>query len=238
MFKYNSKYVLMCMARKGNILDDWKGYVKNKKNAISFDASFRPDFEKVSYYYVYDKPEIKYDWKLTQLISRFDDGFFKLPGKAYRELRETKNYYDKRIEIRDYKQEDTLDLIKRWDAHSGAKYNWQRHSGRDSWFFKRWYEEEKDNLISRFYYLSGVMMGYCVLHKAEENSYEYLIRKTDISMGRNTCLYCDYKTFESIHLPGQQFYVNWGGSSGKLLKYKEKFGIHEETPVYFYSVKK
>jgi len=239
MFTYNSKYVLMCMAGKCEILGDWSGYKKNRKNAISFDESFKPDYEKVSYYYIYDKPAEKYDWKLTQLISKFDANFFALPGKEYREIRETRNYYDKRIEIRDYNEDDTLDLILRWREHSGYKYGWQMHDGRDSCFFKRWYATEKENLISQFYYLDGYMMGYGIMQKIEDGSYNYLIRKTDISMGRNTCLYCDYKLFESIwKTENKDFFVNWGGSKGPLLKYKEKFGIYEEVPVYFYSIKK
>ena len=81
------------------------------------------------------------------------------------------------------------------------------------------------------------MVGYSILHRAAD-SYEYLIRKMDNTL-RNTCLYVDFATFRSLwEIEQRPFYVNWGASGGGVLRYKKKFPVHVEVPVYFYSVKR
>lgn len=235
MFKYNSKYCIMGMlSARYEVLEDWRGYRKNKKNAVSFYEDFSPDFEKVSYNYIYEKPQVKYS-KSTQIVSKFDSEFFKLSGNKYREIRETRNKFDKIIINKEYNKEDVLGLIDTWDKQSGDKYGFQKHSGYDRNFFNKFYDLEKDNLISNFYYIGDKIIGYSILHKAED-CYEYLIRKVDIEL-RNTCLYVDYKTFEQIYEKEKEFLINWGASSGNVLKYKKKFPIFESCPVYFYSKK-
>ena len=68
--------------------------------------------------------------------------------------------------------------------------------------------------------------------------YNYIIRKSDISY-RNICLYCDFKMFEKIYdICSEDFIINWGGSSGNVLKYKKKFPVYSELPVYFVTRKK
>lgn len=225
------------MSKSYDVLDDWLGLKKNKSSAISFHADFNPDFEKVNYAYIYDKPDVKYS-KSTQLTSCFNEEFFKLCGKKHKEIRETKNYYDKRVISKEFNLNDTLKLIDTWDKLSGEKYNWVRHSGFDRNFFNRFYELEKHNLFSRFFYLGEEMLGYSVLHKEPEGYYNYLIRKTNIGLGRNTSLYVDYKTFEEIwKVEQKEFFTNWGSSKGSLLKYKSKFSPYEKIPVYFYTVR-
>ncbi len=238
MFEYNSKYcILGMMSAKTVPSPDWKWFKKNRTTAVCFDANFKPDFPKVSYSYIYNKPPkpIK-SYKSTQLTSKLDAGFFDLSGKKYQEIRETRNHFDRIITTRDYNKQDVLDLIDFWDTHTGKpKYKWQLHSGYDRNFFNIWYDQEKDNLFSRFYYIEDRMVGYSILHKGVD-CWEYLLRKADNTL-RNTCLYIDYKTFESIYQQEQRdFFVCWGSSKGSLLIYKRKFGSYDERPTYFYKI--
>jgi hypothetical protein len=231
VFKYTSKYCVMGMAGKYEVLGDFQGLRKNRNQAISFDAGFDPGYKKVLYSYIYDTPDCKRH-KSTQLVSNFTDSYFNLAGKEHREVRESRNKFNKLIAMREYNKEDVLGLIDLWDTQSGTKYGWQRHSGYDRSFFTRWFDAERDNLFSRFFYLGDKMVGYSVLHKGE-GCWEYLIRKTDNTI-RNTCLYVDYKTFEELHKIEESFLVNWGASKGSLLEYKRKFPCYEENNVYFY----
>jgi hypothetical protein len=235
IFNYTSKYCVMgMMSGRYQVLGDWQGLSKNKTTAISFDENFDPGYKKVNYAYIYTKPVVKAS-KSTQVVSKFDPAFFKLYGAANREIRETRNKFDRLVKTRDYNKADVFNLIDRWDAQSGDKYGWHRHSGYDRAFFERWFEAEQVNLVSRFYYLEDELIGYAILHPTDYG-YEYLIRKAD-NTRRNTCLYVDYKTFESLN-KGSEFLVNWGASSGGVLNYKRKFPVYEETPVYFYTKKK
>jgi hypothetical protein len=233
MFKYNSKYAIMGMCGKYQILGDFQGLRKNKNKAVSFDANFTPDFPNIFYSYIYDKPTTKPVTKNTQVISKLDSDFFELSGKDFREIRETRNKFDKIVTSKEYNKEHVLELIDRWDAQSGDRYGWFKHSGYDREFFRRWYDEEKDNLISKFYYINDKIVGYAILHK-ENGCYTYMLRKADNTI-RNTCLYVDYKTFESIYgTENSTIFVNWGASKGTLLRYKRKFPVFEENNVYFY----
>jgi hypothetical protein len=234
MFKYTSKHCVMGMcSERYQVLGDWQGLRKNSTTAVSFDEGFDPGFKKVNYAYVYTKPAVKAS-KSTQVVSAIGPELVGLAGNKWREIRETRNHFGRIVEARDYNKGDVLGLIDRWDVQSGGKYGWHRHSGYDRAFFNRWYDLEKDNLISRFYYVGAELIGYSILH-ATEYGYEYLIRKAD-NTRRNTCLYVDYKTFEGLYGARGGFLVNWGASSGGVLDYKRKFPVHSECPVYFYSV--
>lgn len=235
MFKYISKFcILGMMSERYEVLGNWQGFKKNRNKAVSFYTDFIPDFKEVFFQYIYEKPECKSS-RMTQVVSKLDDEFFNLSGKQFKEIRETRNKFDKIVKMKEYNKDDTLKLIDTWDIQCGGKYHWHRHSGYDRAFFNKWYDLERDSLFSRFFYIDDKMIGYSVLHKDKE-CYEYLIRKTDITL-RNTCLYVDYKTFEEIHKIDGNFLVNWGASSGSLLKYKRKFPKYEENDVYFYSIK-
>jgi len=235
-FKYTSKYCLMgMMSNRFTVLGDWQGFQKNKNTCVSFDTNFVPDAKKVNFSYIYEKPDFKCA-KSTQVVSVFDNEFFELRGKKFREIRETRNKFDKVTGVTDEcDKHDVLDLIDTWDERSGQKYGWYRHSGYDRTFFNRWYDVERENLLSRFFYIEDKLIGYSILHKADD-CYEYLIRKMDNTL-RDTCLYVDYKTFEEIYkVENKKFYVNWGASSGGVARYKKKFPVHEQSDVYFYTV--
>lgn len=232
------------MSRHHIPFDDFSGFYKSQKRdkIVAFDESFSPaNFKEVSYFYIPDKPETKNKYHSTLLISDFDANFFELKGKSNKEFRETRNKYDKIIDIRKNVDniDSVIDLIGIWDKNSGFKYKWQRHSGYDRSFFLKYYEQEKDNLFSLFFYCNDVLVGYSIVSDIVENScFKYVIRKFDISIGRNICLYIDIKTFENIYnIYGKSFRINWGASSGNVLKYKKKFPVFDEKEVWFYKVK-
>jgi len=245
---YINKHTVMGMMSSNYIpFDDWTGFYKNKKRdkivVFSKDKNIK-DYKEVNYYYIFDKPEIKIKniYSSTLLISHFDSDFFKLSGKSNKEIRETRNKYNKVITIENdiNSIDEVILLINKWDELSGGKYGWQKHSGYDKSFFIKYYEKEKNNLISLFFYLDNILVGYSIVSNIiENNCFKYVIRKMNVGIGRNICLYIDFKTFENLYNTyGREFYVNWGASSGNVLKYKKKFSIFREEKMWFYKIKK
>jgi hypothetical protein len=239
-FNYINKHTIMGMLSRNYIpFDNWKGFYKNKKRTkiVVFDK-INGDFEEINYSYMNNREKGSY--KSTMLISYFDDNFFNLEGKLFREIRETRNKWNKKIIVKKnpHSIEETIDLINRWDKSSGKKYRFNRHSGYDRNFFNKYWESEKENLFSLFFYFGNNLVGYSIVSKINNGCFCYIIRKVDITVGRNICLYVDYKTFENIHNFHSKFYINWGASSGNVLKYKKKFPINKEINVYFFKRKK
>jgi hypothetical protein len=241
MNTYINKHTIMGMlSRNYTPFNNWQGFYKNKNKtkAVVFDEIFNENLEEINYSYINNKAKGSY--KSTVLISYFDDDFFCLNGRKFREIRETKNKWDKKISIKAAPNSilEVIDLINKWDILSGGKYGFNRHSGYDRNFFNKYWESEKDSLFSLFFYYDDVLVGYSIVSKLNPNDFTYVIRKVDISVGRNICLYVDYKTFENIHKFYDKFHINWGASSGKVLKYKRKFPIGMENNVYFFKRKK
>lgn len=240
MNTYINKHTVMGMLSRNYIpFSDWSGFYKNKNRTkvVTFDESFNGNFDEISYSYM-DK-RVKGCYKSTMLISKFNNNFFKLEGKKIREIRETRNKWDKKITITKMPRsiEEIIELINKWDVLSGVKYRFNRHSGYDRNFFNKYWDNEKDNLFSLFFYYNDILVGYSIVSKLNPYYFNYIIRKVDISAGRNICLYVDYKTFENIHQLYDTFYINWGASSGKVLKYKRKFPVNQEINVYFFKRK-
>lgn len=217
--------------------DNWNGFYKNKnKTKITVFSDIFGDFEEINYSYM----NTRNGYNSTILVSNFSADFFSLSGGRYKEIRETKNKWDKLITIKTEPNSisEILDLIKKWDEFSGKKYRFTRHSGYDRNFFQKYWEQEKNDLYSLFFYYNDHLVGYSIVSKIQDdNCFRYVIRKMDISVGRNICLYIDYKTFENIYKEHEEFFINWGASSGKVLKYKKKFPIFKTEKVYFYKVK-
>ncbi len=247
MKNYINRHTVMGMMSKHYIpFEDYSGFYKSKKRdkVVVFNKDYpEGSYKEINYYYIPDKPEVKIKnmYNSTLLVSHFNSDFFKLIGKSNREIRETRNQYNKIITIKNDIDniEEVILLINKWDMQSGKKYGWQKHSGYDKTFFLKYYEQEKDNLISLFFYFNDVLVGYSIVSNiVDNNCYKYVIRKMDIS-SRNLCLYIDFKMFENIYNNyGRDFYINWGASSGNVLKYKKKFPIFSEDKVYFYKIKK
>jgi hypothetical protein len=244
---YNTKHAIMGMLSDNYILiDGGYGFFKNKKmsDLVLFDYNLidlYSNIEHISLSYQLEKQPYKQSYKSTMLISKFDENWF--DGnlkKISKEIYETKNKWNKKIEIKIEPNsiEEVIELINKWKEVSGGKYGWQLRAGHDVNFFRRYWEVEKENLWSLFFYLGGVLIGYSIVSKEETNNeFNYIIRKMNISVGRNIGLYIDYKTFENIWNKTQkEFKINWGANSGTLLKYKSKFG-GDKTQVYFYKVR-
>jgi len=189
--------------------------------------------------------------KSSLLVSVIDEEFFELKGKKLREIKETRNSLNKEFYFKVNEplpdiQENISNLLKWWDKNRGEKYGWQKHSGYDKAFFSKWYEPNIDDLICLTFYNkeTNELIGYSVVSKhlfVDQNNYNhvtYLIRKCNTDR-RNTTLFIDYKTFEYINETvnvGPKFYVNWGASSGGVLKYKKKFPVAVEKNAYFLSI--
>jgi len=193
------------------------------------------------------------------LVSEFDEEFFHLRGKGWREIRETRNSLSKSFTYKVDEPAEVLypkvvELVKWWDEVQGKKYGWQRHSGYDKTFFEKVYPEHKDEFVSLSFYDKETkeLVGYSVVSKniqqviCSNDAFStvpcltYIIRKCKTER-RNTTLFIDFKTFEWIHKNifdvSQQFYINWGASSGGVLSYKRKFPINTSVKVYFVSIK-
>jgi len=243
----NNKHAVMGMLSKHYIpFSDYTGFYKNKKKdkIVVFN---NPNYsnnkaKEINHYYNFDKPENKKYSSSTLLVSKIDSSFFELKNRRRKEIRECRNYWNKKIIIKNdiNNIDDVIELINKWEEHSGKKYRWNRHSGYDKAFFIKYYEQEKKDLYSLFFYYDNILVGYSIISKLQEddNCYRYVIRKADISIGRNINLYIDYKSFENIYLNNNgEFFINWGASSGNVLKYKRKFPIYKEKKVYFYKEK-
>ena len=234
---YISRHSVMGMLSKSYIpIENYLGFIKNKKEVVLFDSSFAgkySNFDKINLHYYNKIIEIegykkKSSYTSNLIISKFSADFFKLEGKKYREIRETRNKYNKLVEVK-YKIDNidrVVEFIKKWNIDRGKeKYGWQLHSGYDINFFNKFYNEEKDNLFSNFYYIDDELVGYAIISKEQkDNCYNYIIRKNNTKY-RNLCLYIDYKIFERVFID-KDFYINWGCSSGNVLKYKKKFPIY------------
>ena len=245
---YTSKHAIMGMMSARYIpFSNWGGYIKNKNEVVLFDPSLINDYnnyEKISLHYLAEMPSnvnITSKYKSDMLVSFFNEEFFKLGGWEYREIREARNKYNKIVTV-EHSIKDIgviVNFIREWNKKRGdERYGWQLHSGYDVSFFERFYEQEKDNLWANFFYIDGNFVGYSIISKnGEEECYNYLIRKNSVEL-RNLCLYIDYKSFEKIWLEKQsEFHINWGCSSGSLLKYKKKFPILCCVKRYFVKVK-
>lgn len=234
--------------------------IKNKNSVILFSLEnleyFLERYEKVSIAYLNELPEKDFKYKfskysLTSIIGgEFNDKFFKLEGKDFTELRETRNKFDRKLiiktELNDIKE--VLELVDKWDERWGKeKYGWIRHSGYDRSFFINHYEKEKENLFCRFFYDKDTneFVGYSVLSRQFLDNpsgkiYPYIIRKYLPEYSRNLCLYIDFKTFQELYLEIKNpYFCHWGGSSSSLLAYKTtKFPYRSLKKIWFISIKK
>jgi len=232
---------------------DWSGYIKNKNEVVLFDSANIPlhtHYPKINLAYV-DKLSNKdiipgYEntssYKGTLLYSKLDQDFFELSGKSHIEMRETRNYYDKRdiFTSNSITLPEITDFIKTWNETRGdLRYGWTLHSGYDVNFFTKYWESEKCDLLGMFFYDWDKLVGYSVMSLCpKDNVYYYIIRK-NLTSYRNLALYIDYKMFEALYSKVQSdFLVCWGANSGGLLKYKKKFPVYHEQEKWFYKFKK
>lgn len=252
--------------RDKNKLYLYPGYDSSiKLKDIEYVFNNYPDYKKLYLAYLPDvnwqellieEPLLKKNSKSnsTNLISEFSKDYFDLSGATHREIRESRNKFNKKIrlvnlsKIEDFEQyciykSYIMDLLKTWDQTSGEKYGIQRHSGYDRSFFEKHFWPNKKDYFVNCFFNEEKLVGYSVIclnpiinETTKEPYYCYIIRKSLIDE-RNVCLYVDYKSIELFanenNLIGKQFNVHWGASSGSLLKYKKKFPVKNESKTWF-----
>lgn len=241
----NSIYGLM----NKNCIPDWSQKIiyknKAKDKIISFDPNYKNEnASQINYMYL-DIPldnNIKC-FKEKQIIQGvYKKDYFELKNKENRDMRNTRNKFNKIVKIyTDYDLTKVDDFIyNNWFLKRGDQlYGFRCHYGYDRAYFAKWYNTEK--FINLFFEIENNLIGYSVIEKQprkNENNLDefvYLLRKVDVSVGRNICEYIDFKTYEYIYNNiSKEFVVNLGCSSGKLFWYKtKKFPVYELKDKYF-----
>lgn len=227
---------------------DWDNKIiyktKAKDKIISFDKDYKNENAKQINYMYLDEPlnTIKCSKEKQIIQGVFNEEYFKLSGKTYREMRGTRNKWDKKITIKtepDFEKIDDL-IYNKWYLKRGDKlYGYRCHYGYDRAYFSKWYDDK--NLLNLFFYLDNELVGYSVIERKPRKNekgideFVFLLRKIDTSVGRNICEYVDYKTYEYIfNNISKEFVVNMGCSSGNLFKYKTtKFPVYELSDKFF-----
>ncbi len=246
---YICKHSIMGMiSARSKLLPDNHGYVKNKKEVVLFnvDVANLYNVDILTFGYVDDK-KVEIDgytrtswYPLDVVLSNIDQDFIDVKTKKFKEIRETRNHYDKIVSVKNdiIDISEVIALIDTWKHNRGEKYGWQCHAGYDKNFFLNFYVEEKENLWSNFFYIDDKLVGYSIISKdMANNEIKYIIRKNDTTY-RNLCLYVDYKSFALVHGEIGDFLLNWGGSSGGILQYKRKFPMFNTYRKYFVKLKK
>ena len=244
--KYWNKHGQQGMMGKFGQLSSYPFYFyKNSSNIVSFDVKLTTIKEhKVSYAYITEedfktipKSEIKSKYILTQTISKIDSEYLSLEGKKHKDDRNTRNKYDKIVSVKTKPNsiEEVLSLIDIWDAKRGdLVYNWQKHSGYDRSFFTRFYEQEKENLQCLFFYIKGKLVGYSVISLVKDDeAYVFCLGKCDTEY-KDISWYIDFRSFDYLLCDEEYVLINWGASSGSLLKYKMRFPVHSLEKLYFF----
>lgn len=250
---YINKHTIQGMlSKRYKLFDNGLGFIKNKNNAAVFfpfsDFNSLPQNKIYITYLLKDELEeisktvsINKPSKSKMILSQIDKEFLDVKGSKYKEIRETRNKYDKIITIKTEPNniDDVMILIDLWKKQRRELYGWQEHSGYDRNFFSSFWEKEKDDLFSYFFYLGDKLVGYSIISKLGDGKYyNYVIRKNDTSY-RNLCLYIDFKSFNLMFDElGREFVVNWGAASGSILKYKRKFPVYKEIDTYFTRINK
>lgn len=237
---------------------DWEHKLIYKTKAHDKIVSFDPDYRnekarQINYMYL-DRPVegIKCSKEKQIIQGIFNSDYFELKGSHFRDMRNTRNKFNKIVKIYTGEKIDSLNLTKEyiektnkfiydvWYLKRGDKlYGFLAHYGMDKKFFSDFYNNEK--FIILFFEIDEKLVGYSVIERnprKNENGIDefvYLLRKVDVDAGRNICEYVDFKTYEYIfNNISKEFTVNMGCSTGKLYWYKTtKFPVYELSDKYF-----
>lgn len=207
-------------------------------------------YKQVNYMYLDEAPHKDRIYnKIYQISSIIDSTkmFGDMPGKEYRELRQTRNKYDGNVVIKKLSEEtknDVLSVIDIWKVNQGTKYGWQQHIGIDKAIINRYCDGILANVIAFVFYLDGQCIGYSTIatkgHICDgKKTYNYLTRKV-LFVGRNITEYIDFATFRELYkiTHDSEFIINWGCSSGGVAWYKEnKWPLYKKEPKYFCTFK-
>lgn len=179
-----------------------------------------------------------------------------LAGKQYKELRETRNKFQSKInsgmialhsnpstEVYQNSIKPLIEpFLKTWDENEGSKYGWQRHSGYDKSFFStERYEKIAKELQTTFLLdiPNNKLIGYSVISLqpiTDSKTFPYVIRKCNTNYSRNITKFLDYTNTKSLYetIKEKSFSIHWGASSGGVLKYKlSAFPKTDTEPSYF-----
>lgn len=237
----DDEYAVKGMLSKRYIpFDDFSGYKKNSKENVYFYVPNSLTTPKVSLQYLTLDEYLKValynvtsKYKLSEVTLKIPSNWYEFKGGDNKEFRETWNHYYPSVSVRGHlkNDDDIVNFIKMWDEDRGTPvYGWQKHSGYDLNFFDR-YNETCQTL---YFYIDNVLVGYSVLHNYKDNIWTYIIRKADLKY-RNLTLFVDMFSFWNIDNINE-IRINFGASSGGVLKYKKKFPIDKIEDRYFVKI--
>lgn len=122
--------------------------------------------------------------------------------------------------------DDIIKMIKRWSEKSGAKY-FQDRSGKNKFYFKNNFHLE-NNCI--FLYDKDDLISFSVVSPAINEHCSYIIGKTLCLDYPGLSEYADYLAIEQVKNSAK--YIDLGGGSKQLRKYKLKFPNSYEEKTY------
>ena len=235
---------------------------KNKKKVVFFNKLTEEEeskYEQINYMYLDEDPNDKRAFSMEQIVSIInDDMFVSMPGKAYREIRETVNKYKNKINIKPINKETApyiIDMIEKWRYmdNGGMKYGLQEHTGIDKAIISRYINKKlNEPIIAMSFWYEDRCIGYSMIERYASNiendlfEYKYLTRKVLNEPGlRNITEYIDWRTFYQVysnhkiyHPESNKFLVNWGCSSGGVHWYKtHKWPVYSTDKKWFLTIK-
>lgn len=234
---------------------------KNKKKVVFFEKLSEEEeskYDQINYMYLNEDPNDKRAYSVEQIVSILTNEMFEgMPGKKYREIRETVNRYKNKIEIKPINKdtkESIIDMIEKWRYmdNGGMKYGWQEHAGIDKAIIARYIKEDlREAIIGMSFWYNGECIGYSMIERYASDinndifEYKYLTRKViNKKELRNITEYIDWFTFSQlyknhkIYHDSDKFLVNWGCSSGGVHWYKtHKWPVYSIDKKWFLTIK-
>lgn len=233
---------------------------KDKSKVVYFKNRVQDEsrYIQINYMYLDVDPKDKKSYSSEQIISKIStESVETLPGKKFREIRETRNKYKNKIVVKDITSDnlqDVIDMIEKWRYldNGGWKYGFNEHAAIDKAIAKRYVETDLSNHIYAFaFYYNNECIGYSTIEKIPKNKlddlfeYKYLTRKALLLKEfRNLTEYIDWYTFNYIYnrhkeqFNSTEFLINWGCSSGGVKWYKtHKWPLYKLIPKWFLTIK-
>jgi len=228
--------------------DEYTAYIDRKKNILHYVETCK-DFEK--YLTTYDKIKFSYlSEKQLDIIKKsnvkykkdqyrqtyvyyFDEEYFKLFGKKYRNIRNSVNKYKDKITIKEKCNNITevINLMKLWKKQRKDRYFLFITSSEE--YFLNNYFNDKD-FVSHFYYDNNNLIGYSIYERLENGLFNSFFRKSNLDYS-HLSEFIDFKSFESVYKKYGNFYLNIGDDGGdkKIKQYKtSNFNISDSYNLY------
>ena len=211
------------------------------------------NYSQINYMYLDEDPHDKRAYYSEQIISKISETISTLPGKKFKEIRETRNKFNKHIIVKPISKDninDVISMIEEWRylENGGWKYGFNEHAAIDKSIVQRYVETDLSNHIYAFsFYYNNKCVGYSTIEKHPSdivdnlNEYKYLTRKALLIKGlRNLTEYIDWYTFNFIYKSNNNndFLINWGCSSGGVKWYKtHKWPLYKLEKKWFLTIK-